>query len=398
MRLVYNAGTATKVRGKSVAEDFQVSTQDTPLSIGGTPTTGNTIAGSDQITTNTVASMDNNFIVSAFAPLSATPPTISTDTPSIVTVSNSGRVTRIADGLAVIRVTNPYGTRLYSQQMVRVGGTTKVLTGYVAGSLAAHVSAAVDGMISGKLPNAATQNVFTASGTRSSTHIAAALTGLSAVSSYRASTGRQYPVTLISNRHFICAAHVQPAIGEVITWMDGAGNNYSASVSSKQLLGSYDICIGYLSAAINAAIVPASLLPSNYANYLPSQKYTGSNANIPAVIVSYNTGLTTDVLPTSEPHVRVTEVTEFTNNICVMAATPQFSSRQPFMSLPYAGDSGSPVFIPVNGVLVLLTKLYTALSGQSYADKLYDIDAVMTTLAGTAYSTTKVNLAGFTSF
>lgn len=213
-------------------------------------------------------------------------------------------------------------------------------------------------------------------------------------------------LTAVTNQHVISASHFsRPGPTTPIYFIGNDNTQYERFIVAGTQVGLTDIWIGILNDPLPVAIKPASILPANYASYLPSLSY------------SYN-------LP-------IFYCFHFDNDIHIggwyaydqpLGSDTQdiyFSTVNPITECPGAinfsqlsSGSGSPYFIIVNGVYSLIGTLHyktgNAYGGPNVSDNIDAVNASMATLT-TLYNARssrtdsiqtldEISLAGFLSF
>jgi len=266
------------------------------------------------------------------------------------------------------------------------------------------VASTINGYANGKTPDATTLTMFTNptfSKTAPVGTIDAALwcSALDfSASSFMAGLAQYFPINLVSPRHGLFAKHIGYGTGTQVVWLDSAGVFHSANIQSQMNI-SGDVQLVYLDAAI--PITPYSVLPANYATYLPS---------ITRLLYPYPRPLPILYRPPYRP----INGAPYEQNVAVHVVDSFYIRGQALNYLNHGdsapgwgkavqgGDSSSPFVIPVNGVPALLASAYTWGSSAMYADLITEIESGMNALkdAGdtTVYSLNKVDLTGFTSF
>jgi Bacterial Ig-like domain (group 2) len=315
----------------------------------------------------------------------------SSDT-NIATVSNTGKVTYVADGEVTITVTvgglvDTIIIALTSEEVVN----SSEFVGYDDGSLAKHSSDQVDARIADKTKATAinifsTQNHTTASYVRN-TGLWCADWDLTCISPWNSTGINTRAGTLVSPRHIIFTAHYQINTNATIRFIMADGTVVTRTMVNKLVHPSYnpyypDIVVGVLDSDVPEGITFAKVLPDDYREYLPSLSY---NYSIPC--------LTLD----QEEKALVTDL-GFDTTITGFAV-PIDAKRLEFYESKIGGDSGNPAFLRVNSDLVLLT-VWTyggAGSGTSITDQKTAINTMMTTLGG-GYQLTECDLSSFNNY
>lgn len=409
------------VRGFQPEDEVSWAVQETPLSLSGNTAPGQAVLDFiADVTTST--GIDNNCKLSISPSPVSGQYTASNLTPSVCSMDASGNVTRQQDGICSVEIASPGSKKMFTRSMLRSGGGTIYnVTGWAPGSLSKHISDQIDAMIAGKNPgsgaqwlfNGATYSTAAPAGTRNSGIVSGAV-DLSPFSFARSDLSvAEYPVTLISSHHFVCAAHVAPAYGRKITFLDNNNVFHTATMVQGTLAaGDPDIYVGYLTwdGGGISGITPVSFFPDTWRSAFPNLANANNFGQVsnPALVQLYD-----DATGQRKLHVAkwlrlpamYPDGINYTND---GYQTPE--SYAPWSGLIQGGDSSSPIFVPVNdGTLktVLLCSLWTATSSPSYSgsNNLSAITAAMRTTAQwagdagyTSYAAQTVTLAGFTAY
>jgi hypothetical protein len=289
------------------------------------------------------------------------------------------------------------GSNYYSQAVTvttATGTDTDTYTGFLSGSLSAHLVSQVDPQLTGKtaataLPIFTTQNHTASTYVRNTACWAAPyVSALTAISPWNSQGGNQLAGILISPRHVLFATHYTAGVGAVMRFIKADNTVVERTITASQAVtvtASYypDLTVGLLDSDVPAGIDYARVLPTNWANYLPSLNTISLKP--PALCLDQEEkALETDVLAL---------------NTMAQFVQPTTALRSAFYEDKIGGDSSNPACLIVNGQLVLLTCWTNggAGSGTSVVDQRAAVDAIMTSLGG-GYTTTAVNLSGFNSY
>lgn len=199
-----------------------------------------------------------------------------------------------------------------------------------------------------------------------------------APSSYGTS-GRGAAITL---RHHVQAAHAKRDIGDTIYFQTQAGDIVSRTIADQEDI-SPDLTVNLLSSDLPNTIKPAKVLPSGDA-YFTNQDFT---TGIPCVVIDRNL---------------VVSVFRWTGYSTVnhIAIAP-LSNGDELADVDDAaldnGDSGSPVFLLINGEVVLLgtPKNPTQLSGPHNIR--VAVDAAIDSMGRFGHTLSEVDLSGFST-
>ncbi len=310
----------------------------------------------------------------------------------IATVDDVGYVTRVSDGTATILVKTKLLNKPVSVPVSRLTGqTVVVLNNYIAGSLARDCSTAVDDRISGQTP-ATAKPIFTTADHDTSTYVRnvsnwAADVDLSCVSPWNSSGGASYAGTAISPRHVIFARHFPIPNGATVRFVTADNVVVNRIMTTSQALAgdgyTYDLTIGKLDSDLPETITPATVLPSNVLNYLPS---LSNEYSLPCLAFD------------REEKALVTDLYSLSGSF-VSCHQPADATRLTFFEQLISGDSGNPCFLIIDDVAVLITTW--TYGGPGAGPRIHalhtEINAAMTTLGG-GYQLTDVDLSDFTDF
>lgn len=390
-------------RGFLPHEEISYTITEEPLVLTGTTATNQAVQDFIADVT-TPSSSDNNCRLS----FGVTQYTADNQTPSVCSLDTAGKITRLADGTCNIDLSIPGSKRRFSRTLSRSAGSASYLQkSFATGSLARHITDNIDAYLSGKSPGAS-QYTFTGesysatapAGTRNTGIFSGAL-DLSAFSFTISGRGSQFPVHLISDRHFICAAHVLPGVGATIVWLANDNTFKTATISStKQITSADDLAIGYLSAPITG-ITPVSVLPANWQTKLPAIPVANyGQITVPVLLDLWDDATNRRKLVVGKNTRRPVGYP----TTLIDTAPDGYTSPSAYASwsaLLRGGDSGSPCFVPINdGALktVLVGCMWQATAAGNIANAITEIESAMTSLAGSSYTLRQVNLAGFTGY
>jgi hypothetical protein len=309
--------------------------------------------------------------------------------------ANSEKWTAVSPGTATITLRTD--SNYYSRSVTVVaysGGSTDTVTGFLPGSLSAHLVAQVDPLLVGKtaasaLPIFSTQNHVAGSYVRNAGCWAAPyVSALTAISPWNSQGGNQLAGILISPRHVLFATHYAAGVGAVMRFVKADNTVVERTITASQTVtvtSSYypDLTVGLLDSDVPAGIDYARVLPANWANYLPSLNTISLKP--PALCLDQDEkALQSDLSAL---------------NTMAQFMRPASELRAAFYEDKIGGDSSNPACLIVNGQLVVLTCWTNGGggSGTSVVDQRTVLDALMTSLGG-GYTTTAVDLSGFTAY
>lgn len=271
------------------------------------------------------------------------------------------------------------------------GTVNTVFSGYVSGSLSKHISDALDARLVGLTP-ANAKPIFTTQNHSSPSYVRntgcwTSGVDMTCISPWNSAGVATRAGTLISPRHIIFCAHYPIDNGSTIRFVDANNNIVTRTMVTKLTHPNYspyypDISIGVLDSDVPNTIGFAKILPSNWASYLPS---LSTSRRIPCLVLD------------QEEKALIADLYSLSTTVNLL--NPSNSTRLLYYEDMITGDSGNPVFLIINGQLVILTAITFggAGSGTSVA---YHKDAINTMMAGLGggYSLTEVDLSGFNSY
>lgn len=270
------------------------------------------------------------------------------------------------------------------------------------GELYEHIDMVIDSRIGGVSVLAAmalfsTANHATPSYTRNASNWAADYVDeLTAISPWNSASGTQKAGILISPRHVLFATHYYPATSSTIRFVAADGSVCDRTLSAVESLavsdapGLYpDLTVGLLNSDVDAGIRFAKVLPASaVTDKLPNL----NTYHLPAASTDQEGKLL---------------VRNWVNHPVATSPTAYCAFQQPigggddiarnaFYEGLVSGDSGSPLFVFINGELVLLTvaTFGNEGAGTSVTAFIDDVNAAMTTLGG-GYQLTEADVSGF---
>jgi hypothetical protein len=284
---------------------------------------------------------------------------------------------------------------------------------YTPGSLAAHITSQILGLVAGKSPSSSTKDMFSAAN-----YSYAALSATpnpsvfctytsAALSFTRDGTNWQYPIELISPLHCLCSSHASTWPGAVVVFRTTSGSFESRIIVSRVIVHG-DATVVQLNAPITT-ITPFATLPADWQSYLPCLTY-GTNHGTPMLArdgndyqgarnqweVRWCVAATSLDMPSGLAG-GIWNENSFTNRRHISPS----DIVDGWGGDVIGGDSGSPSFFPINGELVLVGGQGGDSIGPFFPALRELINTAMNTLAGTAQGTyvmRTVDLSGFTNF
>lgn len=223
--------------------------------------------------------------------------------------------------------------------------------------------------------------------------------------------------TLISNRHVLLANHTAPGntAGSTVYFVNEANTTFTYTISSVGMVGPYgqgytDISIGYLNTTIDPSLTYYSVFPSTFEDYIQTTVYASYRKDLNTPMPLFYMDQEKKFLCGDLKYIFLNDGTPswlsdklgliFSND------TERYNNSEALVG----GDSGNALFAPINGELVLMGANYesftyvktaqgTSMGTTSCLYKhISDINSVMTSLAGTSYSLTEINMSSFANY
>jgi hypothetical protein len=372
-----------------------------------------------------------DFIVSAQTFGSSAGTQWTSSNPSVGTVDQAGRVTHVSNGTTTITATlRDSSVSLPIALSSSSGRTIKTLLGYVSGSLAHHISSAIDSRLTGKDPAIAkaqfsTKNHTTQTYTKNPNNWAADV-DLTAQSVWNSVGGQQRAGTLISPCHLLVAAHFPLVIGTTVRFLasDGSVVNRTVISAAVRLRVNFypDFQICRLNADVPGTVSFARVLPSNWRSYLPSvsqstDRYADGESSpnfrsVPAIYINRNKSVGVLDWFVEGPYLWPPPPPDGSHGMVNLIYAGYFDSEIPtkaqrnlFQEPAVHGDSGSAGTLLINGHQVLLsvatyggdTPRGGGWGGTSMCFEKELVNEFMTTLGG-GYQLTEIDLSSFPTY
>lgn len=321
--------------------------------------------------------------------------------PSVATVDQAGRLTRVADGTASIVAANGFDRQRFEIPVLQAGGQViDTFVSWLDNSAAKHCADNIDGLIAGKSPTDATLQIYSAfdhvaaTYTRSATlWCAAHHAALTACNAWQSNygSGQSRAQTAITPRHIVGAAHYSNpiTIGGTQRFVAADGTVVNRTVTHTRKIESADIQLSLLDSDLPASIIPASILPSDWATYL---RRIADPANILLGIPC--------ILRNQFAEARVFDLARL-NTLNASFRIPSDAARSFWYRELIPGDSGGPAMLLIAGKLILVTTWTGSFSGPSYhavnwSTEITTLDALAS--INTGYAPSVVDLSTFTNF
>ena len=367
--------TITRRPASAADEDFAVEAHPVENVIAGDETTQT--EEQDLVKQNyTGATVDNEAVVEV-TPLSDLHEiTLENLTPEVSSLDEiSGRLTRIADGEAKVRIAGRHKKRIVTANMLRQSGqTTSEVIGFAEGSLIKAASEAIDGRIEGLTANSTTRNIFTTQNHTTATYVRnpdcwAFGLPLSGISPWNSHGGQRLAGTLITPRHAVFAWHFKPNVGTTLRYISDENEVVERTLIARQRVGLTDIMVGLLDSDVPETIAHYPILPADIDDYLPN---IHNPYHPPTLGLDQQERATVQELHSFDTGAGGSASVHGSND-------PQ---RQAFWLTKVSGDSGNPCFLLADGELILILCWYSATTGPNLGNNLTALNAVLTNLGG----------------
>lgn len=397
MKIIFSP--AQKLQGWKPHQDFHLSLLSSNESVAGSGGS-QTVSGITYDTTASTASYTKSDVVVTQEP-GAEAPIFTSLTPTICNVNEVGEVGFVSAGACTVEVTGRTGKRRISQTVSSTGALTIYdrVANLAPGSLRKYLQDQQIAALAGVTPGSAAQRAHATSADLGFGNYGAVNTG----NFVRAQAQAGFTALPLDALDELLAGNAGSAQWRAwisphhyLSWF---GHGSSSVVGSRVSLNG-EICVAW--SATPWAGTLCKLLSADYKTKLPdSLVYTESAIAVWARL--YNTYISGDkrwVMPAELGQHGAFNTTD---------------SRWPYQKVTTSGadsnymvtggDSGSPVFVGINGNLVAVG--HTAYRGQlgteMYADWRTEIDAAMNSLAtangdATVYAAETIDLSGFTSY
>lgn len=313
--------------------------------------------------------------------------------PAVATVDSTGYVTSITDGSTTVRCRRRHVLREVSiAAAVDQVETVTLLNAYLSGTVGKHIKDEATALLA-----ASTQTNIYSSGTTRNANVWTGDYNLTGVAYSNTTSGNaQRGGTLISPRHIIFVDHYKIAVGATITFVTANGTEVTRTLSARQTISpagstpttNRDVTIGLLSSDVPGTLTWYKLMPADWQDYLTLY----GNSNVPVVALDQQRNALQRwrkiyPYPASDPALRAIYNSVFVYHHLASSASQEI----------VVGDSGQPIFHPIDGELVLLGCHTWETSAFLLGMVKTEIDAAMTSLGG-GYTSTAADLTGFNNY
>ena len=297
-----------------------------------------------------------------------------------------------------IQTFNGYNDSIYIDvNYLPIGSTINQETfiSYVNGSLSKHISDNVDTRIATSNPSV-TQPVYSVQNHNDGIYVRNnnflfSNVDFTCASPWNSYGGVNRAGVLISPRHMLFAAHYPILIGSTVRFVTQNNVLVTRTISNTLTHPQYnspytynnDIQIALLDSDVPNTINFCQILPINYGKYLPSLK---RNTEIPIIIIDQS-----ELISISNLYQLDLQAKSIGQDLS--------SPRRAFYRELYTGDSGSPAFLIINNIPIIIF-VATYGFGGSGAFVTLQKDAINTMMSqlGGGYQLTEINLSSFSSY
>lgn len=376
MRVIFDTD-ASLLRGRNASEQFNVTKSAHYLSAGGQGAVSQITIDdaifdyTDKISTNSIFDITTSNIVNTVTATNLTPSIATFDATHVDFVSNGDAVIEFADGHTKKQISGAVRESITQ-------ASSQAFNSFISGSLARALDDSITALVLDKTASATTTEV-TATNNWVDTIVRnpdlwCSSLDLSSIALASAAGGGN--LTAISPWHVIGANHYFNSTG---LWVDSNGAVVSRTVTASQQIGTSDIRIGVLNAALPETIVPMKVMPSNWRNYIPGYLY-----NIPCVyfdVGSIDSAKQCGILSTYQIR-QASDGILLDFEVSPDADKAAFYSTNVSPSIDF--NSGSPVFFILGTTPVLLGTWYYAGEAPITSDYITEINAAMASLYGSS--------------
>jgi len=322
--------------------------------------------------------------------------------PNILSKSNNDTFVYESDGECILKGNSEEGEVVLVKATAssQSASTVDIFQSWISGSLANHCENQINSLISNK----SQKNVFTiANGTSfvRNTNCWAHDVDLSCASPWNSTGQNTMAGTLVSPKHVIFCKHSNfyPNVGSTI-WFVSQNNNTVVTKTLTQLNvltdidGIYsDVVVGTLDSDVPQFIKFAKILPSNYNSYIPGL-FSNNLYYIPSLYLNQSDGA--GIMMLLGLGAGISGQGTFSSNESSYYK-PDNSIYRNFYIPVIRGDSGNPMFLIINGELVLLGVFSGAFSGShiSHPNNKTQINNIMAT---SGYQLSEIDLSSFNTY
>ena len=218
--------------------------------------------------------------------------------------------------------------------------------------------------------------------------------------------------TLISNKHVLLANHVSTSFSlpQTIYFVNNSNVTFTYTITSLSRIGASsgagytDISIGYLNSIVDTSLKYYKVFPSNFLDYLKKGTSSSTFQYLNPYLAAFYMDAEKKFLCGDIDGLSLTDATSPKLRLVFSENTKRYNNSE----LVIGGDSGNIIFLPVNNEIVLLGSWWTGSpSSKSIGNQIgissyipsniTAINSAMTSLAGTNYSVTEIDLSNYSN-
>lgn len=308
--------------------------------------------------------------------------------PEVATVAQDGTITKVSDGLCIIRATGDVTLQRQINLISISGGSVDVYVRELPGCLSEHLSEQVDSRIDNTMTMNANGLIYSTQDHDTSNYVRnpnlwCADVDMTCCSPWNSRQGKNRAGTLITPRHTINAAHYPLHNGDTIRFIEANGTVHTRTIVGSKSVTGTDIRINTLDSDLPVSITPCEVSPADVRDYCvyPQNRPAalGLDQEEKVVIMDW----------------RLTGGHQY----------PTDTDRLIFSEEIIGGDSGNPAFVIYNDALILHTTWGGggAGSGTPVYSYIPEINAAIITSdaqseADTGYTMTEADFSAFPTY
>lgn len=281
-------------------------------------------------------------------------PTFTSTDPEKATVDANGYVTTLQPGTVGILVVVGRRELVITHTGDFITSISRVRKGYAEGTLGRNITDTIDSLADSDRTEL---NIYDPD--------CWANLDWSGVATTNSKNGMRRGVTAISPRHVLMATHYRVPVGYTVTF-----GSQTRTIVDQTSIPSTDITIGLLDSSVDTFY---KVLPTNWEDYMTFHR------KLPMLLC------------TNQKRHAILRDIDMLNGTTIHS----LSSRRSAAII--VGDSGQPVFIPINNELVLLGAHWWANNFRTLHSLVPEINSIMSSLGG-GYQLTTINLSGFPNY
>lgn len=317
---------------------------------------------------------------------------------NVATVDSSGRVTRVADGTAQVRVKGPYGAvKVTAAVSLAGGGTSQAFNRYAAGSLNAYLADVIDAAIDGLAAGQTTQALFTSDsgngGNRRTTNFLHGVCDLSPWVARKMNGAWWMPGTVVTRNAVLFVNHFKPLVGETLEFVAPDNTRHQRTCTAVAQIGApyldeaTDSAIAILNAPLPDSIDNATVMPADWQSTFPSVHLTQTEDGLPQdlgpVTVYSDFRKWVNIADWRFYGLDPLDSDLAGGHYTYFGKSVSHPDRAPFWRQPIPGDSGNTACLVIDGRLcILATQGGAGPSGRLVGNWLDPFNEVLDALGG----------------